>query len=71
MNIIDLHGIRHKDVSCIITNKCIEYEEPFIVITGISHTMKKIVAAIAKTFDLSVRDTIDNPGRIIVYEERK
>jgi hypothetical protein len=68
MKIVDLHGIRHKDVSDIVTRQCNEYEEPFVVITGNSPQMKRIVAAVARTFGLSVRDSIDNPGRVVVDE---
>ena len=70
MKKIDLHGVRHKDVSDLITRSCTEGDMPFVVITGNSNQMKRIVAAIAKSFNLSVRDTIDNPGRIVVYESR-
>ena len=57
-------------VSEIITNCCYEYDTPFIVITGKSAQMKRIVAAVADNFGLSVRDAIDNPGRVVVDESR-
>jgi len=70
MKAIDLHGMRYSEVSEIITDCCCEYDTPFIVITGKSPQMKRIVAAVADNFGLSVRDTIDNPGRVVVDESR-
>ena len=70
MTVIDLHGVKHEHVECIIHGVCVEHPVPFIVITGNSPQMKRIVAAVAKTFDLSVRDAIDNPGRVVVDESR-
>jgi|TARA_B100000686_G_C16103758_1_gene624562 hypothetical protein len=67
---VDLHGIRHKDASDLLVRCCSEYDIPFLVITGKSPQMKKIVAAVARSFDLSVRDSIDNPGRVVVDESR-
>ena len=68
MKVIDLHGVRHKDASDIIARCCNEYDDPFIVVTGKSSRMKRIVAEVAKTFGLSVRDTIYNPGRVVIDE---
>ena len=68
MKVIDLHGVRHKDVSDIITKCCTDYDDPVVVITGNSPQMKRIVAAVAETFNLNVRDTIDNPGRVVIDE---
>ena len=66
MEAIDLHGVRYQQVSEIITKCCCEYDTPFVVITGDSAQMKRIVAAVADNFGLKVRDTINNPGRVIV-----
>ena len=66
MKEIDLHGVRHREVSDLITRSCIEEDVPFVVITGKSDQMKRIVSAVVKTFGLSARDAIDNPGRIVV-----
>ena len=62
--------MRYNEVSEIITNCCCEYDTPFIVITGKSPQMKRIVAAVADNFGLVARDTIDNPGRVVVDESR-
>jgi|TARA_R110001583_G_scaffold16234_5_gene66147 hypothetical protein len=66
MQTIDLHGISHDDVTDIIIKACSEHEIPFIVITGKSARMKRIVSFAAKKFNLEVRDTIDNPGRVVI-----
>ena len=70
MKTVDLHGVRHKDVSDIIVRCCSEYDIPFIVITGKSPQMKRIVSAIVKSFDLVLRDSINNPGRVVISENR-
>ncbi len=68
METVDLHGVKHREVSDIMTKCCSEFDTPFVVVTGKSIQMKKIVAAVAQSFGLSTRDTIDNPGRVIVDE---
>ena len=68
MKSIDLHGVKHENVTNIIIEACAAYDTPFIVITGKSTQMKRIVSFAAAKFRLSVRDTINNPGRVIVYE---
>tara|TARA_B100000123_G_C25638350_1_gene387678 strand:- start:281 stop:493 length:213 start_codon:yes stop_codon:yes gene_type:complete len=68
VNKVDLHGTKHKEVLDVLL-KCInEWETPFIVITGNSVQMKIEVANAVEQFGLSVRDAIDNPGRVIIYE---
>ena len=47
---IDLHGVRHKDVYGLIEKPCVEDDIPFVVVTGQSVTMKKIVTEIVATF---------------------
>ncbi len=69
MKVIDLHGVKHREVSSIMTRCCSECDIPFVVITGKSSQMKKIVAGVAQSFGLSTRDTIDNPGRVIIDED--
>lgn len=68
MKSIDLHGTRHKDVESIIEKACSKLDIPFMVITGNSPTMKREVSKACRIFGLSVRDVINNPGRVIVYE---
>lgn len=67
---IDLHGVRHEDVIDIIVDACSKMQTPFVVITGKSKQMKKIVSHAAAKFGLSVRDSIENPGRVVVDESR-
>ena len=70
MKVVDLHGISHCDVTDIIIKACSEREIPFVVITGKSTRMKRIVSFAAAKFNLEVRDTIDNPGRVVINEYR-
>lgn len=67
---VDLHGVKHKDVEDAVVNACAMHETPFIIITGKSESMKMLVALAAKSMGLFVRDTIDNPGRVIIHESR-
>ncbi len=70
MQSVDLHGVKHREVSSIMTRCCSEFDIPFIVITGNSPQMKRIVSAVAQSFGLHVRDAINNPGRVVVDESR-
>lgn len=68
MKQIDLHGTKHAQVFDIISNACSQYETPFIVVTGRSILMKAQVAEAVQPFGLKIRDHINNPGRVVVYE---
>ena len=70
MKVIDLHGVRHKDVYGLLEKPCTEDDIPFIVITGRSSTMKKIVTQIVATFGLHTKEKLGNNGRLIVCESR-
>ena len=70
MKTIDLHGIKHREVSDIMTRCCNEYDTPFIVITGKSSQMKRIVSAIAESLGFQARDSINNPGRLVIDDHR-
>ena len=70
MKSIDLHGVKHADVENILIDACSRYEIPFTVITGKSKKMKDVVAKAVTYFGLCTRDSVDNPGRIIIYESR-
>ncbi len=67
---IDLHGVRHKDVYGLLERHCVDYDSPFVVVTGKSSTMKKIVTQIVETFDLHAKEKLGNSGRLIVCESR-
>ena len=70
MKEIDLHGVRHKDIYGLLEKPCVEDDVPFVVITGNSSTMKKIVTQIVATFGLHTTDKLGNSGRLIVCECR-
>ena len=50
MMIIDLHGVRHKDVYFLLEKPCVNGDLPFIVVTGKSSMMKKIVTQVVASF---------------------
>ena len=70
MKVIDLHGIRHKDVYHVLEKHCVDEDFPFVVVTGKSTTMKKIVVQVVKTFGLNAQEKLGNSGRLIVCEGR-
>ena len=70
MRVIDLHGVRHKDVYGLLEKPCINDDIPFIVITGKSDTMKKIVTQIVATFGLHTKERLGNSGRLVVCESK-
>ena len=70
MKVIDLHGVRHEDVYRKLEKPCIEGETPFIVVTGKSDTMKRVVAEVVETFGLFAKEKLGNSGRLIVCESR-
>ena len=70
MKVIDLHGVRHKDVYGLLEKPCINDDIPFVVITGKSDTMKKIVTQIVATFGLHTKEKLGNSGRLVVCESR-
>ncbi len=67
---LDLHGIKHENVSRIIDSflghhikrKTIEVS----IITGNSEPMKSIVHSVLKDYRLTSEQSIINPGKIIV-----
>ena len=69
MQIVDLHGVSHRDVYGMIEKPCVDGDIPFVVITGKSNTMKKIVSQIVATFGLSTKEKLGNSGRLIVCED--
>ena len=68
MAVIDMHGVRHDSVEDVIVDACSKYSAPFIVITGNSLKMKKLVAHAVKQFGLTARDLINNPGMMMIDE---
>tara|TARA_R110001592_G_scaffold188358_1_gene433443 strand:+ start:1837 stop:2049 length:213 start_codon:yes stop_codon:yes gene_type:complete len=70
MHVIDLHGIRHRDVYGLLEKQCTDDDVPFVVITGKSVSMKKIVVQIVQAFGLQATEKLGNHGRLIVCENR-
>jgi hypothetical protein len=70
MKEIDLHGTRHKDVPDQLIQAIVYDPTPFVVITGQSSEMKRIVVETVSKFKLTAREDIGNPGRMIVDENR-
>jgi len=70
MKVIDLHGVRHKDVYYLLEKPCTHGDIPFTVITGNSKTMKKIVEQIVATWGLHAHTKLGNNGRLIICESR-
>ena len=70
MKIIDLHGARYRDVYGLLEKLCVHGDTPFVVITGKSNAMKKIVSEVVKTFDLCASEQMGNTGRMVVCESR-
>ena len=71
MKVVDLHGIRHKDVYHALEKYCVDDDFPFVVITGKSKTMKNIVSEIVKNFGLQTHEKLGNAGRLIICEGRR
>jgi hypothetical protein len=51
-----------------LENLCVDGDYPFIVITGNSNTMKKVVEKVVSSFDLRVKEKLGNNGRLLVCE---
>lgn len=67
---IDLHGIKHEDVSrkldVFLWDAMQKNKSQVDVITGISNRMKEIVTETCKEYGFQVVETTINPGSIIV-----
>ena len=70
MKELDLHGVSHRDVYRLLEKYYMDGQVPFIVITGKSTTMKKIVFQIADSFGLEAKEKWGNPGRMVINESR-
>jgi DNA-nicking Smr family endonuclease len=70
MKTLDLHGVKHADVSRLLdqfiweqmNKKSREVE----IITGISQTMKQVVIKNLKDYDFNYSESWNNPGKLIV-----
>ena len=70
MKSIDLHGTKHEDVTSIMIDACSKLSIPFIVITGNSERMKRIVKFAVAKFNLDASESAGNSGRLVVHEGR-
>jgi len=70
MKEIDLHGVKHQNVTSIIIDACAKYKVPFVVITGKSAQMIKLVDFAVSKFGFTTECCLNNPGRVIVDESR-
>ena len=68
MKQLDLHGIRHSDLSNELDRFFAEGHLPLVVITGHSKRMKELVMQIAHNYDLKTREAMANSGRLIIYD---
>ena len=60
---IDLHCVKHQDVKDIMIDACSKRDTPFVVITGNSSIMKRIVSfAVAKFWFRSKRNAREIPA---------
>ena len=71
MQSIDLHGVKHGDVQDIVMDACFKLKVPFIVITGKSAQMKRIVRFAVKKFGLETRDGRRIHGRPKCHQRLK
>ena len=70
MKMFDLHGVKHSDVTDIMIDVCSKYAPPFIVITGKSGQMKRIVSFAVSKFGFEAHDDVGNFGRVVIRESR-
>ena len=68
MKQLDLHGTKHAGVHKELDNFFGTASFPVVVITGQSRRMKELVAQIAMSYGLKTKDSISNPGRVVIYE---
>jgi len=70
-NIIDLHGVRHKDVFEVLENNLLGYHrtDGWEIITGNSEIMIEMTEEFLRKNLFSFYRTSDNYGRIILGED--
>jgi len=65
---LDLHGVRHDDVSNKLRLFLNFIDLPAYVMTGNSIRMKKIVESIVKEYGWSVRESVENQDKLLIEE---
>lgn len=67
---IDLHGIKHEDVSRVLDMaiwKCMNVNKSRLnIITGNSSEMKRLVKDTANEYGLNATDSIVNPSQLLI-----
>lgn len=70
MRTLDLHGVKHADVSRLLDQFIWEQmnkkSKEIEIITGISNTMKEVVIKNLKDYDFTYNEAWNNPGKLIV-----
>ena len=66
MKQLDLHGVKHGDLTVELDRFFTQANFPLVVITGHSTRMKELVTQIAHSYDLTVRESVSNSGRLII-----
>tara|TARA_R100000315_G_C5165038_1_gene95121 strand:+ start:232 stop:474 length:243 start_codon:yes stop_codon:yes gene_type:complete len=67
---IDLHGVKHKDVERAVHDAICQLDLPFVVITGHSNHMRRLVREAVRGFGLKAEVSIINDARMVVSENR-
>jgi len=66
-NKLDLHGLKHSEVSSIVEDFILTTKTPFSIITGNSNTMKGITINILDNYKFKWVILSNNLGEIIVF----
>ena len=68
MKELDLHGLKHYDVTDVVENFILMNDAPFRIITGRSDKMIELVSSILKKHHFQFYTPAHNPGEIIVID---
>ena len=70
MKTLDLHGVKHADVSKLmdqfIWEQMNKKSKEIEIITGLSQTMKDVVIKNLKDYEFTFNEAWNNPGKLIV-----
>ena len=67
---IDLHGVKHKDVEKVVHDAVCQFDLPFVIVTGHSNHMRRLVREAVRAFGLKADVSIINDARMVVSENR-
>jgi hypothetical protein len=68
MKELDLHGLKHYDVTDVVENFVLMTDAPFRIITGKSDRMKELVETLLKKHHFQFYTPAHNSGEIIVID---